>query len=146
MKYSKNTVAMQLYHQFGNENIYFHLTNNLKFKHIIRQAQRYNGSILTDLAPSPLALGQLSYGATLKELTDAYAAFPRDGVFTSSKGYIAVYDKDNHLLLKNSKEESRINWKEYVTIQVAYFSIGGLNEYRQTIIPTIRRSVVKQNI
>lgn len=112
LKYSKNTVAIQLYHQFGNENIYFHLTNNLKFKHIIRQAQRYNGSILTDLAPSPLALGQLSYGATLKELTDAYAVFPRDGVFTSSKGYIAVYDKDNHLLLKNSKEESRIYKKE----------------------------------
>ena len=116
LKFSKNTVAIRLYQMLGSERIYSHLIYKYRFKNIIRRLPLSNGSILTDLAPSPLALGQLSYGVTLKELTDAYAAFPRDGVFGVSKGYVAVYDKNDNLILKNQTEQKRIYRKETARI------------------------------
>ncbi len=116
LKFSKNTIAIRLYQMLGNEEIYSHLVNDFHFKHIVRYKQLSDGTKLTDLAKSPLALGQLSYGATLKELTDAYTAFPREGVFSESKGYIAVYDKDNNLLLENKSPEKRVYKKETARI------------------------------
>lgn len=116
IKYSKNTIAIRMYDLFGKERIYSQLTEKYRFAHILRSKQLHDGTLLTDLAPSPLALGQLSYGVTLKELTDAYASFPRDGVFGISKGYVAVYDKDGNLIIENTQENERIFKKETARI------------------------------
>ena len=109
---SKNTVATRLYDMLGAERIYDRLVNDFEFASIARQGYREDGSTVTDLAPSPLALGQLSYGVTLAELTRAYTAFARSGSMGSGKTYLAVYADDGTILLENNKKDKKIYSRE----------------------------------
>ena len=113
---SKNTVAMRLYNMLGAEKIYHILTEDYGFSHIVRKQTMYNGNILTDLAPAPLALGQLTYGVTVQELAEAFSTFARDGVKKKAKGYLAVYDGEGKLLLENKEHDTRIYKKETARI------------------------------
>ena len=105
---SKNTVAVRLYDMLGQEKIYDHLVNDFEFSSIVRRGYRADGSIVSDLGPSSLALGQLTYGVTLSELTRAYTAFARQGRLGSGKTYLAVYKEDGSVLLKNDKNDKKI--------------------------------------
>ena len=40
-----------------------------------------NGKTVTDIAPAPLALGQLSVGVSLRKLTEAYGVFINGGIY-----------------------------------------------------------------
>jgi len=108
LRLSKNTTALRLYKMLGAENIYKSLKNDFGFDTLLRREILDNGSVLTDLAPSPLALGQLTYGISLRKLTEAYTVFTRNGRFSEGKSFIAVYDRDGKLLLDNSNQEKQI--------------------------------------
>ncbi len=115
LKLSKNTVAVRLYEMLGAEETYRNLKNDFGFDTLIRRKETESG-ILTDLASSPLALGQLSYGVSLRKLTEAYTVFPSDGVLTEGRSFIYVYDKEGKLLIDNSPKEKRIFKKETARI------------------------------
>jgi penicillin-binding protein 1A len=106
LAYSKNTVAVKVYNRLGAERAYDYLVNKLHINGIVRSAE-YNGERCTDLASAPLALGQLSFGATLRDMTNAYTSF-YDGNYHKSRTYLAVYDSLGNLLLENEKEESYV--------------------------------------
>lgn len=108
LRTSKNTVAVRLYAMRGAENIYRSLRDDFGFDTVVRTAYGKDGGRLTDLAPSPLALGQLTYGVSLRRLTEAYTVFPTEGVKYSPRSYTRVYDSDGRLLLDNEKTESRV--------------------------------------
>lgn len=108
LRTSKNTVAIRLYNMLGAENIYRFLTKTMGFDTLVRCEYKSNGEILTDVASSPLALGQLSYGVPLRRLTEAYTVFPSEGVLGSSRSFVAVYDNRGNLILDNKKEETRV--------------------------------------
>ncbi len=112
LRLSKNTVAVRLYNMLGAEKIYRFLTNDLGFDTVLRTAYADGGKRLTDLAVAPLALGQLSYGVPLRRLTEAYAAFPSEGIVRAQKSYHAVYDGAGGILLGKGTEEKRIFSKE----------------------------------
>ncbi len=106
---SKNTVAIKVYSMLGAERSYSYLVNKLGVRSIVRSAYE-NGNKVTDLASAPLALGQLSYGATLREMTSAYTSF-YDGNHRECRSYIAVYDSLGNLILENEAQEERV-WSE----------------------------------
>ena len=108
LRLSKNTVAVRLYEMLGAENIYHLLVNRMGFETLVRSVENENGDRLTDLAAAPLALGQLSYGVSLRRLTEAYAVFPSEGVLCSPKSYYAVYDGEGSLLLSKEPSAERI--------------------------------------
>ncbi len=108
LRLSKNTVAVKLYNMLGAEEIYRNLKSGFGFSSLVRHTEEADGKILTDLAPSPLALGQLSYGVSVRELTSAYTVFPSDGVLHSARSYIAVYDSNGNIILDNAPTEKRI--------------------------------------
>ena len=108
LRLSKNTVAVRLYEMLGAEKIYHLLANQMGFDTIVRSAYTENGNRLTDLAAAPLALGQLSYGVSLRRLTEAYAAFPSEGVIHASKSYHAVYDGEGSVFLSKESASERI--------------------------------------
>lgn len=109
---SKNTVAVKMYDILGAEEIYDTLVNGYEITSLVRHSHRGDGTLVSDLAPSPLALGQLSYGVTLRELTRAYTAFPNEGVMGMAKTYFAVYDQNGDILLKNETAGKRVLKKE----------------------------------
>lgn len=108
LRLSKNTVAVRLYNLLGKEKIYRNLTENYGFRSIIRSEVLDDGRKLTDLDVSPLALGQLSYGVSLRSLVGAYSVFVSEGLVRSPKSYLSVYDSKGELILENTEREKRV--------------------------------------
>ncbi len=108
LKLSKNTVAVRMYSMLGAENIYHSLTKDFDFDTIVRSSYTDDGQRITDVAVSPLALGQLSYGVSLRKLTEAYTVFPSEGIKHTSKSYEYILDKDGNELIRKNGEEKRI--------------------------------------
>ncbi len=107
VRLSKNTVAVRLYEMLGAKRIFDSLRNNFGFDTLVERADGYSGTV-SDIAPSPLALGQLSYGVSLRALTEAYTVFPREGIFGKGRSYIYVSDKTGRCVLENRQREKRI--------------------------------------
>ncbi len=108
LKLSKNTVAIRLYGLLGPERIYRSLKNDFYFDTLVRKSYTASGATVTDLAPSPLALGQLSYGVSLRNLTTAYTVFSSEGISHKSRSFVAVFDKDGNLIIDNSPSEHEV--------------------------------------
>lgn len=108
LRHSKNTVAIRLYKMLGAENIYSILKNDYGFDTLLRREVRPDGTVLTDMAESPLALGQLSYGVSLRRLTEAYTAFSAEGKYTRGRSFVAVYDNQGRLLIDNAPKTKKV--------------------------------------
>ena len=104
---SKNTAAVRTLRLLGKEKAYATLTRTLGFSHLVRRADGEGGVRLSDLNDAPLALGQLTYGVTVRELTTAYTSLAGDGTFRRGRTYLAVYDKNGRLILSNESETRR---------------------------------------
>lgn len=100
---SKNTVAVQLYGLLGKTEIYRYLRDTVGFTGLVRGE---NGK--TDLGAAPLALGQLTRGVTVRELTGAYTAFAGGGEQADTRSYVAVFDTRGDLLLRKDVQKKRV--------------------------------------
>ncbi len=106
LSHSKNTVSVRVLHLLGKEASYATLTGPLGLTSIIRREETEGGR-LTDLEDAPLALGQLTHGVTLLDLTAAYTSLASgDGERRAKRSYLAVYDGMGNLLLKKEIERS----------------------------------------
>ena len=105
---SKNTVAVSLYRTLGAEHIYHILTSRLGFSTLVRQTDTADGRRLTDLAEAPLALGQLTYGVSLRALCEGYLPLAADGVKHSSTSYYLVTDSTGKVLLSHTEEREQV--------------------------------------
>ena len=63
---------------------------------------------MSDIAISPLALGALTVGSTVREMSTAYATFANDGVYRTSRTYTKVYNSDGEIVLDNKQENRQI--------------------------------------
>ena len=68
LQWSLNTVAAQIVDKLGPQTCYDYLTERLGFQNIVAD----------DISYSPMALGQLTYGASPREMAQAYCAFVND--------------------------------------------------------------------
>ncbi len=108
LRLSKNTVALRLYDMLGAENIYRSLSRTFGFETLVRKAKGEGGETLTDLCAAPLALGQLTYGVSLRRLTEAYTVFASEGVLHSGGSYFSVKTEAGDVLLEKKREEKRV--------------------------------------
>ncbi len=123
IRVSKNTVALRLYNMLGKRNVFEKLKNDFGFDTLVEKKTLENGRILTDIAESPLALGQLTYGISLRKLTESYTVFPNDGELSNGRSYIAVYDSDGKLLLENKQQKKRVYTPETARIMNQLLSL-----------------------
>ncbi len=72
---SVNTVAVKVLQDYGVENAFSFLQNRLHLSSLVTQKKTKDGRILTDMALAPLALGQLTNGVSVLELTAGYTIF-----------------------------------------------------------------------
>ena len=63
---------------------------------------------MSDIAQSPLALGALTVGATVRQMAAAYATFPNGGVYREARTYTKVYNNQGNLVLDNTQESEKI--------------------------------------
>lgn len=114
--YSKNTVAIRLYNLLGKRKIFDNLKEKFGFDSLVEREKLKDGRVISDLGPSPLALGQLSYGVSLRKLTESYNVFANEGVLAKGRSYISVYDADGNLLLENTASEKEVFSRETAEI------------------------------
>ena len=99
---SLNTVAAQVLDRIGLQASWNYLTNRFGFKNLVRDHVDENtGSVVTDYGYAALALGQLNYGITPKEMAQAYTAFVNDGVMSFGRTYSYVEDSNGTVVLNN---------------------------------------------
>ena len=92
---SLNTVAVQILDKLGIETSYKYLTDVFGFTTLVD----------ADYNPSPLALGELTNGVTVREMTQAYSCLVNDGVFIESRTYTQVVDSNDNIVLDNPLQQ-----------------------------------------
>ncbi|MGE5582680.1 MAG: transglycosylase domain-containing protein [Bacillota bacterium] len=91
---SVNTIAVQLVERLGSGNVYA-LAQRMGLENLIAEGER------NDLGPAPLALGGLTKGVTLLELTGAYTPFANRGIRSQPYGIFRVYDSSGKLIFQD---------------------------------------------
>ena len=100
---STNTVAVRILQQLGVQTA-FGYARTLGLSHLIERENGENGAILSDVALAPLALGAVTRGVSVREMTGAYGALACGGVYHETISYTAVYNKDGKLLLSHETQ------------------------------------------
>ena len=67
-----------------------------------------SGKVMSDLDYSPLALGALTVGSTVRDMSAAYATFANDGVYREARTYTKVYNSNGDLILDNTQDSRQI--------------------------------------
>ncbi|MCQ2558267.1 MAG: PBP1A family penicillin-binding protein [Oscillospiraceae bacterium] len=91
---SINTVAAQIIDKLGPETSYNWLGNRLGFTSLVPD----------DCAYAPLALGQFTYGITVREMAQAYCSLVNDGIFTYGRTYTKVTDSKGNVVIDNTPQ------------------------------------------
>ena len=94
LQYSLNTVAAQIVDKLpmGPQTSYDYLTTHLGVTSLVPEDCDY----------APMALGELTYGLTVREMAQAYCPFVNDGIFTYSRTYSLVTDKEGNVVIDNA--------------------------------------------
>lgn len=106
IEHSLNTVAVKVLEMLGNKYSFDFLTEKLKINSL-------NSS--KDMGSASLALGQMSNGITLRELTAAYSIF-ENGTMSKPRSYYKVTDSRGNIILDNRSEQERVISKESAAI------------------------------
>ena len=88
---SKNTVSAQIMDKLTPAASYDFLLNRLNFTSLTEK----------DCGFAPLALGQQTWGVTVREMAQGFAALANDGVLTQSRTYTLVKNSKGDVVLDN---------------------------------------------
>lgn len=97
---STNTVSVKILQKLGARNS-FEFLKKLGISTLIDSEKTRSGSLVSDVAPAPLALGAVTNGCTLYQITGAYTMFANGGKHISPHSYTEVYNRNGELILKN---------------------------------------------
>ena len=85
----------------------------------------------SDIGLAPLALGALTLGSTVREMSAAYATFANDGTWREPRLYTKVYNSDGDLVVDNTQDNRKIlsdktvNYMNYCLYNAATHGTGG---------------------
>lgn len=99
---SVNTVAVRLLDDIGIENSFYFLRDRFKISTLVEQVGSKGDMGLS------MALGGLTYGVTVRDITTSYATFANSGVFTESRTYIKVCDSQGNIILSNPEKKNEV--------------------------------------
>ncbi len=109
---SVNTVAVKVLQDYGIDRSFAFLQEKLHFSSLVSQKTKKNGDPLTDRAPAPLALGQLSYGVSVKELTAGYTIFTDEGVYHEPFSVWEMRDGSGNVIFTRDAQGERVLSRE----------------------------------
>ena len=112
---SINTVSVRILRKLGLDNS-FSFLSGLGITTLVDGKRNENGSWISDMAEAPLALGALTDGCTLYQITGAYTMFAAGGVHRKPYSYTEVYNSAGELILQNGGEGVRMISEESADI------------------------------
>lgn len=97
---SVNTVPVSLVNEMTPEVSFDFATQKLGLTSLQRELKK-GQKVYSDVGLASMALGGLTKGVSVKDLTAAYAAFPNNGVYTKPRTYTQVVDSNGTVILDN---------------------------------------------
>ena len=101
---SVNAVAVNVLDSIGTRYSYNFLKNHFRINNLVELDDEGK----TDIAYSPLGLGGLTEGATVRDVASAYATFANNGVYRQGRTYTKVYDTKGKLIIDNTQQSEQI--------------------------------------
>ena len=105
---SVNAVSVRTLRMIGYDYSYQFSKFKLRLADLTDHYVTSNGSVKSDLGDSPLGMGALTVGATVRDMAAAYATFANDGVWREARTYTKVYDSDGNLVLDNTQDSEKV--------------------------------------
>lgn len=100
---SVNTIAVQVMSMLTPQASYDFLTQRLGFADALVGSRTYeDGTVKSDIDYSPLALGALTDGVTVREMAGGFATFINEGVYGGTRTYTKVVDSEGNVVLENT--------------------------------------------
>lgn len=100
---SVNTIAVQVMSMLTPQASYDFLTQRLGFGDALVGSRTYeDGTVKSDIDYSPLALGALTDGVTVREMAGGFATFINEGVYGGTRTYTKVEDSEGNVVLENN--------------------------------------------
>ena len=127
---SVNTIAIGTLQKVGFEYAFTFANEGLGISTLTREYIRGDGQVMSDLAYSPLGMGALTVGATIRDMSAAYATFANHGIYREPRTYTKVYDSEGNLVLDNTQDtrvvmgEKAINYLNYCLYNAANSGTG----------------------
>lgn len=144
---SVNTVAMKVLQDLTIDVSFDYLTNRLGFDYLIEYAETSDGLGYTDKGLAALALGQLNYGVTVRDMAAAYTAFANSGKYSKCNSYLRVEDSEGNVLLSNEGGTNGIEQQSIVfSEQTAYIMTKMMYNVVNAKEGTARRVSLRQSI
>ena len=127
---SINTISARTLQHVGIEYGYSFAKYNFGQESLVEEYET-DWEIKSDVGLAPLALGALTKGATVREMTAAYATFPNNGTWREPRLYTKVYNSQGVLVVDNTQESRKIlsdktaNYMNYCLYEAANKGTGG---------------------
>ncbi len=112
---SVNAVSVNTLDTIGLQYSYNFAKNKFGISTLVDSYTTANGSVLTDMGYSPLGMGGLTFGATVRDVTCAYGTFANNGVYREGRTFTKVYDSDGNLVIDNEQVSEQILSEKTVT-------------------------------
>lgn len=101
---SINIVAAKVAQMVGVDESFKFLTEKLHISSLVNQKKMPDGSMYSDRNLSAMALGGLTEGVTILEMTAAYTPFVNKGIYTRPFTYTKVVDNNGKVLLEKKQQ------------------------------------------
>ncbi len=104
---SVNTISVRTLDEIGHEYGYSFAKYNFGQESLVEQYAT-EWEVKSDVGQAPLALGALTLGSTVQEMSAAYATFANNGTWREPRLYTKIYNSDGELVVDNTQDSRRI--------------------------------------
>ncbi len=104
LRRSLNTIPVQILEEMGADYSFNFLTRKLGITSLVKSETNADGKVFSDIGLSQLALGGLTHGVSVMELTAAYVPFANRGIYTEPHCYTEIYDARGDMILSVKPE------------------------------------------
>ncbi|MCL1792852.1 MAG: transglycosylase domain-containing protein [Oscillospiraceae bacterium] len=105
---SKNTTAVWTLMQLTPEVSFRFMYDQLNIRSLVEEMTLPSGRVMSDVDYAPLALGAMTNGVSVYDLTAAYAMFANEGIYTKPRSFTLVTDQDGNVILDNAPERKMV--------------------------------------
>ena len=111
---SVNAVAAHSLDKIGLDYGYDFAKNKFGLSTLVDEYVDSAGTVHTDAAYAPLAMGAQTWGVHVRDMAGAYATFANGGVRRKERTFTKVYDSEGNLVIDNVQTSEQILSKESV--------------------------------
>ena len=113
---SKNTTAVRTLQKLTPAYSFRYMYEKLNMHSLVETYVLPSGQTKTDIDIAPLALGGMTKGVSVYELTAAYSMLVNKGIYSKPRSYSRVTDKDDNIILDNKPERTIVITEETAAI------------------------------